>query len=1353
MPRRPNPVTSRRSGDPRQLVPTLPSGKGAATYEAKKLSIIKSPLNGPMVVGAALVAFALALFIRPAFGVDSLGLFVPGAMPTGFASPILFLATGTLMVLLSSGRSPAGRVRGLSGACLVLLLALPLGYLIETFAGIELGIDFVRSGAIATASNPHPGRLSPNASVTFLLIGVAFWLRHRQPKGAHSRLYKLCTIGAGAIGMTALVGYAIGLESLYRIDNFNLLLPVTAGGLSVAAAGLWMLLPDPAASDPNALQGIDRRIARRSLVVLTLVALGAGVAGFAAMRATFEESLSQNLLVTASTNAKALDNTVELSLWFPRTASTRPPIRKALATLSESPNDAEAKALLGTIAKTFLPLGVAGLEFHDARGALVASVGERVVPSATFRHRLAVDGLAATLAWKDGYLLATEIDVVVDGRTVGRIVAEQRLVLFDSILADLRGSGEGFDAGIGGRAGNKFVFASTKFRPQGFELDLFDAAGQPSLPVVHGLLGRRGVEFHKDGSGINVVSAYAPIGAYGIALAVKTDVYSLYAPLRSRPNVLMLCLAGIVGFGFFVQRNQVRPVLMQLVDSQARLRAMLEDQSELVSLAMPDGTLTYVNPAYARHFDLQPSDMIGANLFDHVEPLHREAVRTVFATLISTGQMVRGENRMVAVKGGERWVAWSNNLQTDKGVTLIHSVGRDVTARKLAELALRSSQAFLARTGRVAGVGGWELDLASNELTWSDETRRIHEVANDYKPALESAIQFYAPESRAMIEAAVRAAVNTCSSWDLELQLITASGRSIWVRAQGECELEDGKPARLIGAFQDITERKLLQQRLDESERFVRKITDSLPVRIAYVDTQSRYQFANLAHSRRFGLDREQILGRTRSDLTKGLTDGVAVPRFEAALAGEEQCYEFDEVVQGAVRRIESRLIPDLAADGTVRGLFTTGIDITERSQAERALRELAAIFDNTPDYVVQTDSRGGLLYMNPATRALLGISPEASIGGRNFGEFNTPETNRQFVDTIVPAVRACGVWTGETTVYAAAGRAIPVSHMVIAHRGADGRIERFSAVMRDISAQVAAQEAAERNTVTLRSISEAIPDVVAVVGSDGRYRFVNSAFERWYGSTRDAIVGRSLLEVLGLRDYERSRPWIDRVLAGEAVSFERDYEGRTSAAHLVVSYIPLRLADGSIDGFIGVSRDITRHKQEEARLQQLAQRDPLTGLLNRAGFERYLDDKDAGDRGAVSNRPLALLYIDLDRFKPVNDTHGHPVGDQVLRMFAQRVQRVVRPSDAVARLGGDEFAVALAGVRENANAFSVADKVLAAAEELFSIGTLQVRIGASIGVAFAADHTVGWRDLVKSADARLYEAKAAGRGRYAGQT
>jgi PAS domain S-box-containing protein len=158
---------------------------------------------------------------------------------------------------------------------------------------------------------------------------------------------------------------------------------------------------------------------------------------------------------------------------------------------------------------------------------------------------------------------------------------------------------------------------------------------------------------------------------------------------------------------------------------------------------------------------------------------------------------------------------------------------------------LRRSKSFLDRTGRVAGVGGWELDLATDELTWSDETRRIHGVEPEYKPVLAEAIDFYAAEARPVIRAAVEHAVSTGEGWDLELPLVRRDGRRIWVRAVGSVDADAGKPVRLVGAFQDITRRKELDLQLAAASARVLDLYDNAPCGYHSLDDQGRFLHIN----------------------------------------------------------------------------------------------------------------------------------------------------------------------------------------------------------------------------------------------------------------------------------------------------------------------------------------------------------------------------------------------------------------------------------------------------------------------------------------------------------------------------
>ena len=533
------------------------------------------------------------------------------------------------------------------------------------------------------------------------------------------------------------------------------------------------------------------------------------------------------------------------------------------------------------------------------------------------------------------------------------------------------------------------------------------------------------------------------------------------------------------------------------------------------------------------------------------------------------------------------------------------------------------------------------------------------------------------------------------------------------------------------------------EKALAANELFLRHITDSLPVRISYVDHQMRYRFVNLAYCQHFGRPRDQILGRTRSELIAGASDLIVGPKVSLVMAGHAQRFEYADQVRDQLRHVESQLIPDISDDGKVRGFFTTDVDITERRAAEKALRELATILANTTDFVVQTDLRGNLSYMNPAARRIAGIGLDEPIAGRNFSEFNTAETNTQFADVVMPAVAAHGVWVGEATVYAANLRKVPVNHMVIAHRNASGAVDHYSGVMRDISVELDAKQQLLRQSNTLRSVIEATPALMSVIDANQRVRFVNSAYERWAETDRGSVVGRTLLDVLGPEEYERSRAWVERALAGESLTFEADFTAHDGVRHLSISYTPLWDANEIIDGFVSVAQDITQHRQEEVRLLQLSQRDALTGLLNRRGLEQHLEYRLQEGVGPT----LALLYIDLDYFKTINDQHGHQTGDRVLQIFAQRLLKVTRPTDGVARLGGDEFAIVLSGMHDEANARAVARKILDVASTVFEVGGERLKISASIGLALGVDPLTGWPDLLARADIQAYAAKASGRG------
>lgn len=278
-----------------------------------------------------------------------------------------------------------------------------------------------------------------------------------------------------------------------------------------------------------------------------------------------------------------------------------------------------------------------------------------------------------------------------------------------------------------------------------------------------------------------------------------------------------------------------------------------------------------------------------------------------------------------------------------------------------------------------------------------------------------------------------------------------------------------------------------------------------------------------------------------------------------------------------------------------------------------------------------------------------------------------------------------------------------------------------------------------------IKLITDNVPAMIAYIDTKERYQFYNRAYLNWYGFTEQELYQRPVRDLLSASSYALVKPYINRALAGERVSFDREERGVASTRYLHSSYLPERSQQGEVLGFYVTSIDITERKQLEMQLQHQSDHDYLTGLPNRTGLKRVLELALARTRR--SNKPLALMFLDLDHFKEVNDTLGHAAGDQLLQEIARRLLSKVRKTDTVARLGGDEFVVLLEDLTEHAeeDAADVACKLIEAIGRPVELGEHRARVSASIGVV--VDNNANPADtLMEQADTAMYQAKKQGR-------
>ncbi|MFT3930066.1 MAG: diguanylate cyclase [Spongiibacteraceae bacterium] len=282
----------------------------------------------------------------------------------------------------------------------------------------------------------------------------------------------------------------------------------------------------------------------------------------------------------------------------------------------------------------------------------------------------------------------------------------------------------------------------------------------------------------------------------------------------------------------------------------------------------------------------------------------------------------------------------------------------------------------------------------------------------------------------------------------------------------------------------------------------------------------------------------------------------------------------------------------------------------------------------------------------------------------------------------------------------------------------------------------------------TLHAITNAIPAAVAFINPEGYLVYCNNEYARICGRPPEQIIGQSLKELLGESSYLEHKTNIDRAFAGQSVIFETSPHTPIGWRHHECHLIPQRDSNDQPDGFYSIAWDITERKSQEIEWQSRASIDELTGLLNRAFFTEALNH--ALQRHFRSSATIAVFYLDIDRFKHINDTYGHAAGDTVLKIFARHLKQSVRLSDVVGRLGGDEFCIVLEDIKSESNAITIAEKILTAARAPIIFENDTLNISTSIGIAFAPHPRIDSAQLIAYADAALYKAKQAGRNGYA---
>ncbi|MBA3057526.1 MAG: PAS-domain containing protein [Gammaproteobacteria bacterium] len=562
-----------------------------------------------------------------------------------------------------------------------------------------------------------------------------------------------------------------------------------------------------------------------------------------------------------------------------------------------------------------------------------------------------------------------------------------------------------------------------------------------------------------------------------------------------------------------------------------------------------------------------------------------------------------------------------------------------------------------------------------------------------------------------------------------------------------------------VSIYTDITEQRQIETTLRAQALYLHSVVDHLPQGITVFDEQLRLKCWNATvldvlefppGSAYQDAPYEELMMYPARRGEYGPGDPAEQVAQHRARALKFEAHRFERTrPNGRTHLVEGR---PMQMDGRTVGFVTSYTDITTSRERESALAEKTALLqtlvNNLPSGVSIFDANLDLVLINQQAIDLLGFTPEVLQQHPNFAGLARWNVERgEYGDVDVESVVAAMMDKAAHPVAHRMERTRP-NGTVIELRGAPIPHGGFVTIYSDVTEQKTIERELRQQSEVFQTLVDNIPGGVTLFGSDQRLLAYNKEYARLLDFPAHLFDGVPTLERFfsynaargeyGAGDAETQ---VQQLLARARLHQPHQFQ-RTRPDGTILEIRGLPLADGS---FVTIYTDVTEQHRAAEAIERLAHRDTLTGLANRYTLEARLDQLVADARR--HERRLAVMFLDMDNFKAINDTLGHGVGDQFLCEVAHRLRACVRDNDIVARLGGDEFVVVLTELIDLADATGVAAKIIDALSQPVALGNHALRACASIGICYYPQDGHDRGALMQSADIAMYHAKNAGKG------
>jgi len=613
------------------------------------------------------------------------------------------------------------------------------------------------------------------------------------------------------------------------------------------------------------------------------------------------------------------------------------------------------------------------------------------------------------------------------------------------------------------------------------------------------------------------------------------------------------------------------------------------------------------------------------------------------------------------------------------------------------------------------------------------------------------------PDDRDAIEASIQESARTMQPWRCEYRVNLPVKGMRWLLGQANPEkLNDGS-ILWHGFITDITAQKEIEIKL----RMLSTAIEQSPTSVVIANLDAEIEYANPTFTKVTGYSLAEVIGKNPRVLQSGLTEQSVYPELWGKLTqGQPWVGNFvNKRKNGEIYYEEAYISPVHDANGTISHYVAVKLDITKRKELEESVHAAARytrnLIESSLDPLVTISAEGKITDVNAATESVTGLSRSDLIGTDYAMYCTDPEKARKGYQQVFleGSVKDYPLAIRHTS-----GKVTDVLYNASVYRDENGEILGIFAAARDVTERKELEESIHAAARYTRSLIESSLDPLVTISADGKITDVNAATENVTGISRNDLIGTEFAQYF--TDPEKARAGYQQVFAQGSVT---DYMLAIQHVSGMVTDVlynasVYRDEQGKVLGVFAAARDVTdiKHMQEEMR--QLAFYDPLTMLPNR----RLLIDRMSQAIAASKRNGHygALMFLDLDNFKPLNDLHGHGVGDLLLIEVARRLKVGVREMDTVARIGGDEFVVMLTKLdkdRETARlkAAKVAEKIRIALAEPYILhvddkdkpdATVEHHCTASMGVALFVGDNSSQDDIMKLADDAMYQAKEAGR-------